>query len=68
MDGRIHVSNGEKHILSRSDGESNIFEIDRRTLRGEEEEEEVRELRRWFKFRSLGKSSSIWGVAESAAN
>lgn len=66
MDERIHVSNGEKHILSRSDSESNIFEIDRRTIRWEEEE--VRELRRWLKFLSLGKYSSIWGVAESAAN
>lgn len=64
------MSNGEKHILSRSDSESNIFEIDRRTLGGEEEEEvrEVRELRRWFKILSLGKSPSIWGVAKSAAN
>lgn len=55
------MSNGD--ILSRSQSETMISAIDRRTLRGEEEE-----LRRWFKFLSLGKSPSIWGLAESAAN
>lgn len=59
------MSNGERDILSRSESETNISVIDRRTLRGEEE---VQELRRWFKFLSLGKFPSIWGVAESAAN
>ena len=61
----LYVSNGERDILSRSQSETMISAIDRGTLRGEEE---VEELRRWFKFLSLGKSPSIWGVAESAAN
>lgn len=55
---------GEGDTLSRSQSKSVISVTGRRTLGGEE----VEEPRRWFKFLSLGKSPSIWGVAESAAN
>lgn len=48
------MSNGERDILSRSESETNISVIDRRTLRGEEE---VQGLRRWFKFHVLGEIS-----------
>lgn len=59
------VANGEEAVSSRSRSEATIVVADRRFLRGEEE---VEELWRWFKFLSSGKSPSIWGVAESAAN
>lgn len=64
MDGREYYK-GYSDILSRSQSETMVSVIDRRTVRGEEE---VEGLRRWFKFLSLGKSPSIWGVAESTAN
>lgn len=60
--GMLYVFNEKRDILSKSQSETTISVIDRRTLGGEEKQ------RRWFKFLSSGKSSSIWGVAESKAN